>query len=120
MKNIIIYSHGSRYQKTIDEIQKTIEQIKSEEKGIKIKYAFLEIQNPTLEEAVEEYIKEGETEIIILLNFLNAGRHTDKDIPNKVKDIKEKYKQIKIKITKSLSQVEGYISLLKEAIKNNE
>lgn len=53
-------------------------------------YVFLEIEQPSISEGIERCLEKGANEIVILLNFLNSGKHVDEDIPRIIREAKLK------------------------------
>ncbi len=116
MKAVILVSHGSRLSKTKDEVCQLISSL---EKLIDIPFiecAFLDIEDPSISEAIVACVKKGASEIIILLNFLNAGRHVDYDIPAIVNDAKEKFPHIKFHITEPIGRHPAIAGLFAQMI----
>ena len=103
-KAVLLVSHGSRIFRTKEEVKKIVKVLKKKS-GLGIfEFAFLEIESPSIPEGIDICVKKGAAQIIILLNFLNAGRHVDIDIPRIVREAKLKYPKIKFKITKPVGR----------------
>ena len=99
---ILLISHGSRLPETKKEIICLRNVLKKVFPAAIFVYAFLEIEKPSIPEGILRCIKRGAGKIIILLNFLNSGRHVDHDIPRIVGEYKKKYPDIKFRISKPL------------------
>ena len=117
MKAILLVSHGSRSSKTKDEVEALMAKIRSRSKFKIVRYAFLEIEKPSISEGIKQCIDEGAGEVLLLLNFLNAGRHTNEDIPAIVREEKHKYPNVKIKMSKPVGQHEKIVELFLDMIK---
>lgn len=104
MKAVLLVSHGSHSPETKKEIQALLKRLQSKS-GIKIfKFAFLEIASPNIPQGIEECVKEGAKEILILLNFLNSGKHVDRDIPAIIQEAKKRHPSVSIKMTHPIGQ----------------
>jgi sirohydrochlorin cobaltochelatase len=111
MKAALVISHGSRSSKTKEEVESLAAKIKKQS-GLKIvEYAFLELESPTIPEGIDNCIKKNAEEVIILLNFLNAGRHVDEDIPHIVAQARKKHPNVKIRISKPVGQHPDIVNL---------
>ena len=111
MKAVLLVSHGSQSSKTEREIAALTEKLR-QRSDIKIfEYAFLEIQKPDIPQGLDLCVKKGATEIIVLLNFLNSGKHVDQDIPRIIHAAREKYPHISISQTKPIGQHEKIVDL---------
>ena len=104
MKAILLVSHGSRSPKTRDEIKNLVNLISKRLPGFMIEYAFLEIESPNIPEGIDRCVSQGANDIILALNFLNAGRHVNDDIPTIMREAKEKYPKVKFSMTKPIGQ----------------
>jgi len=113
---VLLVSHGSRSPKTKKEIsvlvnilrQRLPQELKechSRESGNPIvEFAFLEIESPGIPEGIDRCVSQGATVVVVALNFLNAGRHVDEDIPAIVLAAQKKYPQVKFAISKPIGQ----------------
>ena len=104
MKAVLLISHGSRSQKTKAEVVSLVKHLKQKSGIIIFEYAFLEIESPTIPQGIDLCVQKGATEIVILLNFLNAGQHVDADIPRIVKVAAKKYPKINFRLTAPVGQ----------------
>ncbi|MCB9757889.1 MAG: CbiX/SirB N-terminal domain-containing protein [Candidatus Omnitrophica bacterium] len=104
MKAVLLVSHGSRITKTKQEVLSLIEKLKNLLGISFIECAFLEIETPSIPDAIAGCINKGATEIIVLLNFLNAGRHVDTDIPRILNEARQQFPNIRIILTKPIGQ----------------
>jgi len=104
MRAILIVSHGSRSPKTKEEIKVLVQILGCRLPNDIIEFAFLEIEHPSIPEGLDQCVSKGATEIVVALNFLNAGRHVNEDIPAIVSAAQAKYPQIKISITQPIGQ----------------
>ena len=117
-KAILLVSHGSRSPKTKEEIIVLVNSLSHRLSGIIVEYAFLEIESPSISEGIDNCVSKGATEVIVTLNFLNAGRHVDEDIPVIVRTAQEKYPHIKLSITKPIGQHPKISNLFIDLINN--
>jgi len=116
MKAVLLISHGSRLPETETEVQGFVNELRTQSNVPLFEYAFLEIAKPTIAEGIDICVEKGATEIVILLNFLNAGRHVDEDIPRIVDEARTKHPEIKFHITKPLGQNDQIIKLFLDMI----
>jgi len=104
MKAILLVSHGSRSPKTKEEISDLVEILRQRLPEVIVEFAFLEIESPGIPEGIDRCVSQGATQVVVTLNFLNAGRHVDEDIPAIVLTAQKKYPQIKFSISKPIGQ----------------
>ena len=116
MNAVLLISHGSRSAKTKEEVLELIEQLKLKSPHVLFECAFLEIEHPSIPSGIDLCVSKGATQITILLNFLNSGRHVDEDIPAIIKEAQIKYPQINFRITKPVGQHTGIANLFLDLI----
>ncbi len=108
---ILVVSHGSHSPQTKEEVSRLVEKIKAESKYKFVDFAFLEIENPDIPRGLKNCIDSGAKKIIVLLNFLNSGRHVDEDIPAIVDKIKAEYPTHTFVISPPIGQHPNIVSL---------
>ncbi len=116
MKAILLISHGSHSPKTKKEVALLIEQMKASLKGRMIQFAFLEIEQPSIPDGIDQCVREGAKEILVLLNFLNSGKHVDEDIPRIVKEAAAKHAEVRFKISNPVGQHPNIVGLFLDMI----
>lgn len=104
MKAVLLVSHGAYSSKSTHEVASLTAQLK-QLTGIPIfEYAFLEVETPDIAKGIDICVQKGATELLILLNFLNNGRHVVNDIPAIVKEAQAKHPAIKVSISQPIGQ----------------
>ena len=119
MKAVLLVSHGSRSSKTKEEVSELVQALKLKT-GISIfEFAFLEIEHPSIPEGIDICVQKGALEVIVLLNFLNSGRHVNDDIPQIVFDAQHKFPHVRLSITQPIGQhskiIDLFVDLLQHA-----
>ncbi len=104
MKAVLLVSHGSRSPKTKDEIASLVNSLRQRLQDHIIEFAFLEIESPGIPDGIDKCVAQGADQVMVTLNFLNAGRHVDTDIPAIVGLAKKKYPKVKFSLTKPIGQ----------------
>ncbi|MFT6221352.1 MAG: sirohydrochlorin ferrochelatase [Candidatus Endobugula sp.] len=114
MKILLIVAHGSRRQKSNQEIALLAQKIDRVRPGDydAVKFAFLELAEPSIETAMGNSFENGAREIVILPYFLSAGNHVAEDVPLAVEQTMEKWPQ---KTTTTLPHI-GSMELMIELI----
>jgi sirohydrochlorin ferrochelatase len=118
MKAILLVSHGSRSPKTKEEISALVKVLRQRLPGDIVEFAFLEIEAPSIPEGIDKCVSQGATVVVVTLNFLNAGRHVDTDIPAIVLAAQKKYPQVKLTISKPVGQHARIPDLFVDLINN--
>lgn len=116
MRAIVLVSHGSRSAKTKEEIEALIKILKQRSQISIFEYAFLEIEKPNIPDGLDNCVAQGALEVLVLLNFLNAGRHVNDDIPEIVQHAAQKYPNVHFKISSPVGQHPHIADLFLELI----
>jgi len=119
MKAILLISHGSRFTETEQEVREFVVQLKQQSDISIIEYAFLEIAHPSIPEGIEICVEKGATKVVILLNFLNAGKHVDEDIPRIVDEARSKYPDVTFTITQPVGKHDQIVKLFLDMIESS-
>ena len=104
MKAVLLVSHGSHSSQTREEVLVLVNILRQLVPEHIVDFAFLEINQPTISEGIDSCVSKGADHIIVTLNFLNAGRHVNEDIPKIVQAARQKYPQVKISISQPIGQ----------------
>lgn len=117
MKALLIIAHGSRRQRSNDEVIELAEQLKSEcaEHYDIVQAAFLELADTLIADGIENCVKDGATHITVLPYFLNSGRHVTEDIPHDVDVVRPKFPDVQIFIADHIGASSAMIGMLKTA-----
>lgn len=116
MKAVLLISHGSRFLQAEQEAKGFVEQLKQKGDISIAEYAFLEIGHPSISGGIDICVEQGATEIIVLLNFLNAGKHVDKDIPYIIDKARDKYPGVTFTITQPIGRHDKIVELFLDMI----
>jgi len=118
MEAVLLISHGSRSVRTKEEVEALVKDLKKRS-GIPIfEYAFLEIESPDIPAGIDRCVAQGATQVRVLLNFLNSGRHVNDDIPGIVRRAGEKYPRVRFTISGPVGQHPRIAELFLDLIKN--
>lgn len=98
------------------EVKNLINQLKKRINFKIFEFCFLKMQAPPPLKAIDRCVKKGATEIIVLLNFLNSGRHVLKDIPYIIEAAQTKYPHVKFYLTKPIGQHPGLCDLFVDRV----
>jgi sirohydrochlorin cobaltochelatase len=104
-KGVVIMGHGSKRQAANIEFTRYAEQVAAADTAGPhaqqyqfVRAAFLELSPPTLMQSCEVAVAEGCTQIDVYPLFLNQGRHVEKDIPQQVAEVMERFDNITVRL----------------------
>lgn len=104
MKAILMVSHGSRHEKTLNEVRDLARDLKLKIDVPIFEYAFLELESPGIAAGLDLCVRQGARDILVLLNFLNAGQHVDYDIPEILEEARQRHSGVKIRMSRPVGQ----------------
>ncbi|MCW9024595.1 MAG: CbiX/SirB N-terminal domain-containing protein [Gammaproteobacteria bacterium] len=114
MHALLLIAHGSRRQKSNDEVRALANRLKTHSS---VQYpiihaGFLELADPLIPAGIQQCIQDGATSITVLPYFLNSGRHVVEDIPDIVSNSQKAYPDIDIRISSHLGASDVMIDLI--------
>jgi len=116
MNAILVVSHGSRYPQTKTEVAALCEKLQKANADDLVAYAFLELENPSIPDAIDACVEKGAGRVIVLLNFLNSGKHVDEDIPAIIKAAQTKYPVVPFFLSRPIGLHPDITALFQETV----
>lgn len=113
MKGTVVVGHGSRSKDAVDVFFKIVDRLRNKIEG-EVEGCFMELSKPNIPETFKKMYENGVREFTVLPYFLFNGIHIKEDIPEILREIKEKYGDIKISMAGPLGYHEYIIDMLKE------
>ncbi|MDD2598505.1 MAG: CbiX/SirB N-terminal domain-containing protein [Kiritimatiellae bacterium] len=114
MKALLIVAHGSRLQKSNDEVIELAARLQrsGSVKHDLVQAAFLELTTPLISQGIQRCVEAGATQITVFPYFLNSGRHVVTDIPGQVSEATKQYADVKIKVMSHLGAADSMIAMI--------
>lgn len=111
MKAILLVSHGSKEPEARVEIEILANRLRKRSDTFIVEPAFLEIESPDIPTGIKACVQKGAQEIVILLNFLNSGRHAGRDIPQIIAQARHVYPNVRFRVTRPIAQDEHLVDI---------
>lgn len=114
MKAFILVAHGSRRAAANDEIA-TFSRILADgmnDKFALVGHGFWELAEPSLEQAIDDQVAAGASDIKLFPYFLAQGKHVVKDLPSVLEQKREQYPQVTITLLPHLGALPGFADWL--------
>lgn len=116
MPAILLLGHGSRLAEANDTLRKVAGTLESTGRFGAVIPAFLQMERPTVGEAVDEAVRRGFRDITVMPYFLYAGAHVTSDIPSEIEAAKARHPHINVRITRHLGYHDRLIDMVVERI----
>tara|TARA_Y100001970_G_C14170873_1_gene824073 strand:- start:787 stop:1152 length:366 start_codon:yes stop_codon:yes gene_type:complete len=99
---LLLIDHGSKKKAANDMINDIVNLIILKKPHVIVVGAHMELASPTIEDGINECIKQGAKNIIAQPFMLSPGRHTTEDIPQMVAKIAKNFPDINISTSSHL------------------
>lgn len=114
MRSLLLVAHGSRREASNEEIRGLTAALagQARDRFGRVSCAFLEIAEPSIPDGIEEEVRAGASEVVVLPYFLSAGRHVAEDIPEEVRSKQAEHPEVRIRIAPYLGLADGLPGIL--------
>ena len=112
MKALILFGHGARDARWREPFDRLATVWKAQHPGVLVQLAFLEMMQPSLEEAVASLSNAGASEIIVVPVFFGQGGHLRNDFPVLLDACREKFPQIQLSATLAVGEDEAVLQAI--------
>lgn len=113
----LIIAHGSREAEANQAFFDFLERFRAAYPDRLVEGSFLEIAKPTIPQGIENCIRKGVSEIIVLPMMFFPGRHVKEDIPRFIKEAKAGHPEVDFHYAGPVSEHPMLLSLLEEKAK---
>lgn len=119
MKGTVVIGHGSRSKDACDIFFKVVDKLK-ERLGSRVEGCFMELSEPDIPTVIDGMYFDGVRDITVLPYFLFAGIHIKEDIPEILKEIKEKYSDLSISMARPIGYHDSLVNILADRIEGEK
>lgn len=102
MKAIILFGHGARDQRWREPFDRLATLWQEQHPDTPVELAFLEIMQPSLEEAVVALSAKGATDLTIVPVFFGQGGHLRNDFPVLLEECRAKFPSVQLRATSAV------------------
>jgi sirohydrochlorin ferrochelatase len=107
-KAFVLIAHGSRLSQTADEMLSLIADLSKIMGEVEIRGAFMELQDPGLDEVVADLVDQGANQIMVLPLFIFNGRHMLEDIPAQVENCRTAYPDVEFTLMQHIGETDSF------------
>lgn len=104
---LVLFAHGARDPQWAEPFRAISARVAAERKDLTVTLAFLELQPPSLADAITELAGSGHTTIHIAPLFMAQGGHLKQDVPRLLAEIHERRPALTIALLPALGDVPG-------------
>lgn len=104
---LVLFAHGARDSEWAEPFRAIAVRVAASRKDLSVKLAFLELQAPSLTDAITELAAAGHTIIHIAPLFMAQGGHLKKDVPILLAEIGKQQPTLSIQLLPAIGDVPG-------------
>ena len=104
MKAIILFGHGARDSRWREPFDRLAKLWQEQHQNTLVELAFLEMMQPSLEEAVSALSAQGATQITVVPVFFGQGGHLRNDFPVLLEACQQQHPNIKLSATPAVGE----------------
>jgi len=112
MKAIILFGHGARDIRWREPFDALVSLWRAQHAAIPVELAFLEMMQPSLEEAVRSLSLQGAAQITVVPVFFGQGGHLRNDFPVLLKECQTKFPQITLSATSAVGEDQAVLQAI--------
>jgi sirohydrochlorin ferrochelatase len=108
---LLLIAHGSRHAAANDDTHHLADEL-TRRGPYPAVAAFLELAEPTIDEAASRCVRDGARRIVLLPHFLAAGIHVERDLKQARRRLADRFKDVEFRLAPPLGRHKGLIDLL--------
>ncbi len=112
---LVLLAHGSKDPRWREPFERIYLQIRRESDSAKL--AYMEFVGPTLMDVAGECVREGKNCLRVLPLFMASGAHLATDVPNLVREVRERYPELQMEVLPPIGEDPRMVSLMRQIIK---
>jgi sirohydrochlorin cobaltochelatase len=114
MKALILFGHGARDSRWREPFDRLVSLWRTQYSQVRVELAFLELMQPSLEEAISGLAGDGAAEVVVVPVFFGQGGHLRNDFPVLLSTCQEKFPEIKLSATPAVGEDEAVLQAIIE------
>lgn len=117
---LVLIAHGSREEEANADLHYVVEALRQQGRYWPIEAAFLELAQPTIEEAAARCVASGAARVLLLPYFLSAGVHVRRDLTARRQLLATRYPQVEFRLGEPLGRHPLLVQLVAERARQIE
>lgn len=111
-KAIVLFGHGARDVRWREPFDRLAALWKARYPSTAVELAFLELMQPSLEEAIATQVSAGATEVVVVPVFFGQGGHLRNDFPVLLSACQEKFPSVTLSATPAVGEDDAVLQAI--------
>ena len=112
MKAIILFGHGARDARWREPFDRLVTLWRAQYPNVRVELAFLELMQPSLEEAISSLGAAGATEVVVVPVFFGQGGHLRNDFPVLLTACQDQFPGIQLSATPAVGEDDAVLQAI--------
>ena len=112
MKALILFGHGARDNRWREPFDRLAYLWRARHPQARVELAFLELMQPSLEEAISVLVDDGAAEVVVVPVFFGQGGHLRNDFPTLLRACQEKFPDVELSSTPAVGEDEAVLQAI--------
>ena len=113
---IVLFAHGARDSQWAEPFRKMQSMVREKKPGVPVELAFLELMQPSLDEAIADLAARGIKNISVIPLFMAQGGHLKQDLPLKLAEIRKHHPAISFRISPPIGEAQAILAAIADWI----
>ncbi len=113
---IVLFAHGARDSQWAEPFRKMQDMVREKKPGVPVELAFLELMQPSLDEAIADLAARGIKNIRVIPLFMAQGGHLKEDLPLKLAEIRRRCPAISFRISPPIGEAQAILAAIADWI----
>jgi sirohydrochlorin cobaltochelatase len=113
---IVLFAHGARDAQWAEPFRKMQSMVRKKIPGVPVELAFLELMQPTLDEAIADLATRGIKNISVIPLFMAQGGHLKEDLPRKLTEIRRSHPAVTFQISPPIGETQAILAAIADWI----
>lgn len=114
MRAIVLFAHGSRDPLWHRPMQAVATRVEQHLPNAQVACAYLELSSPSLDEAVQQLVDAGCTQVRVVPMFLGVGKHVREDLPGMLQSLRDQHPLIAFEPLPAVGEHPDLLDLMAE------
>ena len=105
MRGIVLFAHGARDPSWAEPFEAIRDRVRQSRPECPIALAYLEMMSPSLDEAIEQVVRDGALAVTVFPLFMAQGGHLKQDLPRILDAIRASHPHVPICLESAVGEV---------------